>query len=235
MPKKTNYHDCHSELQTHTFFLPYRDPAKATELTDLAKANSSLRVLQLDVTDHSAFPKVVEEVTAAVGAEEGLNLLINNAGVLPPERSTPGGVTAEMMRQAFEVNTVAPLFLTKAFLPLLTTAANKNAASPVGISRSTIVMMSTAVASIAENSGGGVTAYRASKTALNMVMKNLSIELKDTGILIMAMHPGWVGAEMRIGRTITLNSFLLFFFFRSKQRWEAPTLSSALRSAPPTC
>jgi len=56
--------------------------------------------------------------------------------------------------------------------------------------------MSTAVASISENTGGSNTAYRCSKTALNMAMKNLSIELNDSGILVMAMHPGWVLTEM---------------------------------------
>lgn len=180
---------------TH-LFATCRDPSKATELVDLSKANSSLHILALDVTDHSAYPKIVEEVSNIVGADEGLNLLINNAGVLPSERTNPGGVTPQMMRDAFEVNTVAPLFLTKAFLPLLTTAANKNANNPIGISRAAAIMMSTAVASIAENSGGGVTAYRCSKTALNMAMKNLSIELKDTGIITMAMHPGWVKTDM---------------------------------------
>ena len=55
--------------------------------------------------------------------------------------------------------------------------------------------MSTAVASIAENSGGGTYAYRCSKTALNMSMKSLSVDLAKTGILVMAMHPGWVLTE----------------------------------------
>ena len=56
--------------------------------------------------------------------------------------------------------------------------------------------MSTAVARIAENSGGGTYAYRCSKSALNMSMKSLSVDLASTGILVMAMHPGWVLTEM---------------------------------------
>ena len=39
-------------------------------------------------------------------------------------------------------------------------------------------------------------AYRSSKTALNMVMKSLSVDLKEFGILTMAMHPGWVKTDM---------------------------------------
>ena len=56
--------------------------------------------------------------------------------------------------------------------------------------------MSTAVASIAENSGGGTYAYRCSKAALNMSMKSLSVDLASTGILVMSMHPGWVLTDM---------------------------------------
>ena len=75
--------------------------------------------------------------------------------------------------------------------------------------------MSTAVASIAENTGGGLYAYRCSKAGLNMSMKvsdkskyiidinltfnwiqSLSVDLADTGVLVMAMHPGWVLTEM---------------------------------------
>ena len=55
-------------------------------------------------------------------------------------------------------------------------------------------MMSTAVGSIADNTGGGIYGYRASKAALNMIVKNLSVELKD--ILVVAIHPGWVQTEM---------------------------------------
>ena len=88
------------------------------------------------------------------------------------------------------------MFLTKALLPQLKAAAAREHALPLGVQRAAVVMMSTAVASLAENTGGGLTAYRASKTALNMVMKNLSIELKGDGILVLAMHPGWVKTDM---------------------------------------
>lgn len=97
---------------------------------------------------------------------------------------------------ALQVNCIAPLFLSKALLPLLQAAATTNASCPIGVSRSAIVMMSTAVGSIAENTGGGIVAYRVSKTALNMAMKGLAIELKSSGILVLSMHPGWVKTDM---------------------------------------
>ena len=88
------------------------------------------------------------------------------------------------------------MYLTNALLPLLRAAAAKNAALPVGIARSAVIMMSTASSSINENTGGGLTAYRVSKTALNMVMKNFSLELKEDGVLVLCMHPGWVRCDV---------------------------------------
>ncbi|TRY76693.1 hypothetical protein TCAL_07908 [Tigriopus californicus] len=177
---------------TH-LFATCRNPDKAPELVELSKAHSNLHVLTLDVTNHASFPELVHSISQVVD-QEGLNLVLNNAGLLPSEKE--GGVTPEKMREAFEVNTIAPLFLSKALLPLVKIAAQKDASAPMGIEKGAIVLMSTAVASISENSGGGNTAYRASKTALNQVMKNLSIELKSDGILVMALHPGWVMTDM---------------------------------------
>ena len=57
-------------------------------------------------------------------------------------------------------------------------------------------MMSSSSASIAENSGGSSYPYRCCKSGMNMAMKSLSVDIKDTGILVMAMHPGWVKTRM---------------------------------------
>merc|ERR1712202_33262 len=100
------------------------------------------------------------------------------------------------MRNAFETNCIAPLFFSRALLPLLQKAATKNGDAGMGVAKAAIIQMSTAVASIAENSSGGTYAYRCSKSALNMSMKSLSVDLANTGILVMAMHPGWVLTEM---------------------------------------
>lgn len=177
-------------------FATCRNPDQATELSGLADKNSNLHVLKLDVSDHSAYDGIKSKITEVIGEHAGLNLLINNAGVLPRERDTPEGVTPEKMRQAFEVNCVSPLFFSKALLPLVKKAAEKNPEKSVSVDKAAIVMMSTAVASVAENSGGGNYAYRCSKSALNMAMKNLSIDLKSDGVLVMSMHPGWVKTEM---------------------------------------
>ena len=95
-----------------------------------------------------------------------------------------------------QVNCVAPLTLTQTLLSLLKSASTAHSAAPIGIDRAAVVMVSTRMASIADNSGGGYYAYRCSKTALNMATKNLSVAVKDDQILTVVLHPGWVKTDM---------------------------------------
>lgn len=175
-------------------FATARNTTAPGELSELAAANENLHLVELDVTNYKDYPEVVKKVSQIVG-DKGLNLLINNAGLLPQNRDLDA-VTPEDMMNAFEVNCVAPLFLSKAFLPLIKKAGDVNSKDAMGIHRAAIVQMSTSVASIAENSGGGTYAYRCSKAALNMAMKSLSVDLGGTSILEMSMHPGWVLTDM---------------------------------------
>jgi len=178
-------------------FATCRDPSSAESLKELQeKHKEKLHILKLDVTHWSEHSDVVAYVEKIVGADKGLNILINNAGVLPSSKALDD-ITPEVMIQAYQTNCVAPIFLTRAFLPLLRTSA-KNALpeQKMTIEGACVVEMSTAVASIAENGRGGNYPYRCSKSALNMGMKNLSIDLEKEGILVMAMHPGWVKTDM---------------------------------------
>jgi len=50
--------------------------------------------------------------------------------------------------------------------------------------------------SIADNDSGGRYAYRASKAALNAVGRSLSVDLKEKGIIVLILHPGWVRTDM---------------------------------------
>jgi len=172
----------------------YRDPESSEELLQLAKDNAGLKALKFDVAKRDTFASFVKEVSDVVGIENGLNLVIHNAGYMAPNRELEK-ISPEDMIQSFEVNCVGPLFLTRELLPLLKTAIKPDLPK-FRIDQAASVLMSTAVASIAENSGGGLYPYRCSKTALNMAMQSLSVDLKDTGILIMSMHPGWVQTRM---------------------------------------
>jgi NAD(P)-dependent dehydrogenase (short-subunit alcohol dehydrogenase family) len=119
-----------------------------------------------DVLNHETFGDVAEEVSSIVG-EQGLNLLINNAGISP--RSTRiNFVTAEAMAETFAVNATSPLMLTKALLPLLKAGASSDVDedSDFCIKNAAIVNISSVLGSISNNMGdrsGGLYPYRCSK------------------------------------------------------------------------
>lgn len=127
--------------------------------------------------------------------DEGLNLLINNAGIAP--KSTRINLIKDTdMITSFITNTVAPVMLTKACIPLLKKASTIQNDAPLGVGRACVVNISSILASNTKNVEGGVIAYRASKAALNSATKSISIDLKDSKILAVSMHPGWVKTSM---------------------------------------
>ena len=82
-----------------------------------------MQVLHLDCTDESSIAAMADEVDKCVG-EEGLTLLINNAGMY--ESLSLSEMTADVMKEQFLVNSIAPLLVTKSLLPLLELSAKKN-------------------------------------------------------------------------------------------------------------
>jgi NAD(P)-dependent dehydrogenase (short-subunit alcohol dehydrogenase family) len=122
-----------------------------------------------------------------------LNLLFNNAGVMNKSIESIVDFTKEDMMHHFEVNTVSPVLLTQAFLPLLKQAA---AASPGGpVTKSAVVFVSSLLGCFFPNIPKYFV-YRYSKAALNMATHCLAMELKPEGVLVMAVHPGHVKTDM---------------------------------------
>lgn len=160
-------------------------------LTHSPKENNHLHVVQVDVNDFEGFNQVVSEVERKLEGR-GLDLLLNNAGIM--DRSTLDEVTAERMINVYKTNTVAPLMLAKAFRPLLRRAASQR--SKGDFAKSFIVNISSGVGSIANNTWSTMYPYRPSKAALNMITKSLSIDLESDGIMVVALHPGWVKTDM---------------------------------------
>ena len=115
---------------------------------------------------------------------ETLDLLINNAGML--DSGSLDNLDWDSIRRQFEVNTLGPLRVTVALLPLM------RSGSKVGI-------VSSRVGSLADNTSGGMYGYRISKTAVNMVGVNLAHDLKGRGIAVFVLHPGYVRTGMTGG------------------------------------
>ena len=163
------------------------------ELEELAAKESRLTVLELDVSNPATFSKVAEAVDGIV-KENGLNALVNNAGI--HIRKGLEDVTVDDMAQTFATNTIGPLMLTQSFLPLLKRAASHASDKPLGWQRAVVINMSTILGSISSNDKGGLYPYRSSKAALNAITKSLSVDLVKDGIITCSVHPGWVQTDM---------------------------------------
>ncbi|KAM4734516.1 C-signal isoform 2-T2 [Anableps anableps] len=148
-----------------------------------------------DVSSEQSISSASEEVQSIVG-NSGLNCLINNAAI--GFSTNISSVTPEAMMTMLQVNTIAPLFVTKAFMPLLQIAAASSCG--MGIHKAAVINMSSVLGSITLNCGDGANfrsyAYRTSKAALNMVTRCLAADLESSGILCMSLHPGWVKTDM---------------------------------------
>lgn len=150
--------------------------------------------MTIDFNNFAKYSDLIKQIDEVV-EDEGLNLLINNAGIAP--KSTRINLVKDTdMIQSFVTNTVAPVMLTKACLPLLKKASAFQNDASIGVGRAAVVNMSSILGSMEKNVEGGVIAYRASKAALNAATKSISIDLKDSKILAVSIHPGWVKTSM---------------------------------------
>lgn len=183
--------------------------AFSQELKALAAAHSNLNILQLgilkscvctlgyinhnhcsssaDVTAFDSYPQVVAQIQDVVG-DNGLNMLINNAGYAC-KSTRLDFVKDEDMEHTFRVNVVAPVMLSRAMSPLLKSAASSDRPS-------WIVNMSSVLGSIQANVDGAMYPYRASKSALNACTKSMSIDLRRDHVHAISLHPGWVKTDM---------------------------------------
>lgn len=158
-----------------------RNPGQATELKALAAAHPDRVSLHpLEVTD----PQSIAALAASLQGGS-IDLLFHNAGVAGPKPQGFGPIDRQGWLQTFEVNTLGPFYLTQALVDLV-------AASRLRI----VAIMGTSLGSIADNSSGGLYAYRSSKAAVHMVMKSLAIDLAPREIVVVALHPGWVRTDL---------------------------------------
>nr|XP_045603754.1 C-factor-like [Procambarus clarkii] len=171
-----------------------RNPDSAQVLKKIAENHQNVHIAKLDVGDEASYDSFVAHVKEMVGTN-GLNLLINNAGISP--RSTRiNMVKWTHMTDTLHINAIAPLMLTKALLPQIKTAASQMDGTGLSVKRAAVINISSILGSIAQNEQGGQYPYRASKAALNAITKSQSIDLRSFNILVTCLHPGWVQTDM---------------------------------------
>jgi NAD(P)-dependent dehydrogenase (short-subunit alcohol dehydrogenase family) len=142
----------------------------------------------VDVCDEASIARAAEWLKAD---DIALRLVIDATGFLHDERFRPERALAEIdpdhMAKAFAINATGPALLMKHFLPLLPREG-----------RSVFATLSARVGSIGDNRLGGWHAYRASKAALNQLVRGAAIELgrKRREAICVALHPGTVDTPL---------------------------------------
>lgn len=145
--------------------------------------------LGIDIEDDASIAESARRVQAEVGE---LHLVLVATGVLHqgdalwPEKSWQS-IDAGNMARVLAVNAVGPALVARHFLPLLARGR-----------KAVLAMLSARVGSITDNRIGGWYSYRASKAALNMLVRTFAIELsrRNPGALCVALHPGTVDTAL---------------------------------------
>lgn len=172
-----------ADAGTTRVYATYRDRNRADALFDLAAAHGNrLRPLPLDLTDE----REIDATLARVRQEcDRLHTVINCVGFLHDERQQPEKslrhIKAENLARYFQINSISAVLLAKHLQPLLRHE-----------DRSVLANLSAKIGSIGDNALGGWYGYRASKAALNMLMRNVAIEYKRVcpQAIVAMLHPG---------------------------------------------
>ena len=150
-------------------------------------------VLRLSRTTHPPLDLLDEASIAAAAdvAGQGLDLVIDATGFLHGRGMMPekklGQIDPAHLAHSFAVNAIGPALLMKHFLPRL--ARDRPAV---------FATLSARVGSITDNRAGGWYGYRASKAALNQIVRTAAIELARThrAAMCVALHPGTVDSAL---------------------------------------
>jgi NAD(P)-dependent dehydrogenase (short-subunit alcohol dehydrogenase family) len=174
-----------------------RVAAKAQAAADvISGAGFNASALELDVTRQTDREAAYAAIENAHGR---LDILINNAGILldsvdggTPAHPPPSGALPGAVRETFEANFFAPVFLTQTLLPLL---RRSDAGRVVNVSsiRGSLTHLSDPDSPVYPVRALG---YDTSKAALNAFTILLAEELRSTGIKVNAIHPGWLRTAM---------------------------------------
>lgn len=159
-----------------------RKPGQAHELTRLALAHPGrLSVLPFDATKAATAAELVREIGFV---DDALDMLVNNAGVLPAGERF-GSLEAKTLVETFTANVVGATLLTQAAAPMLERGVTPR-----------VINISSNLGSISTRAAFGTPSYAISKAALNMATRLLAFELAARGIIAVAINPGWVRTAM---------------------------------------
>ncbi|MTB51311.1 SDR family NAD(P)-dependent oxidoreductase [Lewinella sp. W8] len=171
-----------------------RSPAGKAVAEEINGRGGQAHFYQLDVAN----PESIATVMEAIARDHGrLDILINNAGIHYDTFQNTMTADFAIVEEAWRVNTLGPWRMTKAAYPLLRRSPGRARGSRpfVADAGARVVNVSSSSGSF-EDSWPGTPAYSVSKAALNMLTLKMAADLKEDGILVNAVCPGWVRTDM---------------------------------------
>ena len=148
--------------------------------------HNKIQSVEIDYYNEATF-KNLDEISQL----DSISKIIIATGILHTDQIRPeksiDSIASEDMRKVFQVNVFGPILLVKKLLPLIKKSKGVK-----------IVFLTARVGSISDNVLGGWHSYRSSKSALNMMIKNLAIELKrlNKEHVVIGIHPGTVKSHL---------------------------------------
>lgn len=184
----------HQVLQDDRFsqvFATYRRRESAIALLDLETAyRDRLVCLEVEITNESKIVAAIETIRSQI---RKLHLVVNCVGILHDENLSPEKslrhIDSDRLMRSFQVNSIGAILLAKHLMPLFKHG-----------DRSILATLSAKVGSIGDNQLGGWYGYRASKAALNMLMKTAAIEYGRTcpKAIVVTLHPGTTDTQLSL-------------------------------------
>jgi NAD(P)-dependent dehydrogenase (short-subunit alcohol dehydrogenase family) len=166
-----------------------RDPASATDLRQIAdEAKGRVTIHRLEATDHSQIEALGKTLSAVP-----IDILFNNAGVMEAKQRSYNDMAGTQTIDTLDwddwmgvmrINVMAPARMSEVFADHVAKSERK-----------VIAFVSSVMGSIAMTTGTWIH-YRASKTAVNMMMRSMAADLRGRGITTVSIHPGWVRTSM---------------------------------------
>ena len=173
------------------FTKKYTDDPNVEKVVTLSRNVNNLnhekiQSIKIDYSNEATF-KNLDEISQL----DSISKIIIATGILHTDQIKPeksiDSIAAEDMKQVFQVNVFGPILLVKKLIPLIKKSKGVK-----------IVFLTARVGSISDNVLGGWHSYRSSKSALNMMIKNLAIELKrlNKEHVVIGIHPGTVKSHL---------------------------------------
>lgn len=159
-----------------------RQPEQAAELQEIkASYAGKIGIYPLEVTDNDAIYSLAAQLDGTA-----IDILIQNAGIDHDDGFRETGFADRL--QIFRINTFPVLIIAEAFIDHIAASDQKKLVYISSLKASTTVS--------AGHTGGGQYCYRASKAAGNSIIKALSFDLAERGVITASISPGWVRTDM---------------------------------------